>query len=110
MDSKQRVMEAPGHKEGKIPFDLGGTPVSGIHAKPLERLREYYGLEKRPVAIIEPYQMLGRVDDDLREAMGIDTVPFWSPYTMFGCLGENFKEWRTPWEQDVYLRRGGKGI
>lgn len=106
MDSKQRVLAALNHKEGKVPFDLGGTPVSGIHAKPLERLREYYGLEKRPVTIIEPYQMLGRVDDDLREAMGIDTVPFWSPYTMFGYFNDNFKEWRTPWGQDVLVAEG----
>lgn len=103
MDSKEKLIAALDHRAGEVPFDLGGTPVTGIHAKPLERLREYYGLEKRPIAIIEPFQMLGRIDDDLREAMGIDTAPLWSPYTLFGYFNENFHEWRTPWGQDVLV-------
>ncbi len=106
MESKEKFLAALYHREGKVPLDIGGTAVSGIHAKPLQRLREYYGLEKRPVTIIEPYQMLGRVDDDLRDAMGIDTEPLWNPYTLIGYFNEKFREWRTPWGQDVLVPEG----
>lgn len=35
-------------------------------------LRDYFGLEKRLVKVHEPYQMLGMLDEDLKQAMGID--------------------------------------
>jgi len=28
----------------------------------VEKLRDYYGLEKKPVKVTEPYQMLGEVN------------------------------------------------
>ena len=37
-------------------------------------MREYYGLEKKPVKVIEPYQMLGEIDADLIRAMNIDVI------------------------------------
>ncbi len=48
-------------------MDFGSTAVTGIHVVIVEKLREYYGLEKRPVKVIEPYQMLGEIDPDCRE-------------------------------------------
>jgi len=47
--------------------------------------------------------MLGYIEDDLREAVGIDTKPLWSPYTMYGFKNENYKEWRAPWGQKVLV-------
>ena len=43
-------------------MDFGSTAVTGIHVLIVEKLREYYGLEKKPVKVIEPYQMLGEID------------------------------------------------
>lgn len=103
MESRKRVIDALNHKEGKMPVDIGATPVTGIHVKPLEKLREYYGLQNKPIKVIEPYQMLGEVEDDLREAIGIDTEPFWGPSTLFGFKNERWKDWRTPWGQDVMM-------
>ncbi len=37
--------------------------------------------------------MLGEVTDDLREALGIDTVGLGAPETLFGYRAENWKEW-----------------
>lgn len=105
MNSKEKVIAALNHKEGKVPFDMGAAPVTGIHVKPLEKLREYYGLEKKAIKVIEPYQMLGEVGDDLREAAGIDTAPFWGPSTLFGYKNEGFREWKTPWGQDVLMAK-----
>jgi len=62
------------HQPDKVVVDFGSTAVTGIHVLIVEKLREYYGLEKRPVKVIEPYQMLGEVDDELIKEMGIDVV------------------------------------
>ena len=82
---------------------MGMLPTTGIHVLIMERLRDYYGLEKKVPVVLEPYQMLGQVDDDLREAIGVDTKPLWSPYTMYGFRNENFKEWVAPWGQKVLV-------
>jgi hypothetical protein len=58
-------------------------------------LRDYYGLEIRPVKVHEPYQMLGWVEDDLKEVMGIDVDGVFGPRTMFGFPTRNWKTWRT---------------
>ena len=99
MDSKQRVDAALRHRQGRIPLDIGGTGVSGVHVSIVEKLREYYGLEKRPVKLWRDMMMLGEIEDDLRGAMKIDTKPFPTLNTSFGCKYEDFKEWRAPWGQ-----------
>ena len=67
MTGKERVISALNHKEPDgIPIDFGATAVTGLHASCVENLRTHYGLEKRPVKVHEPYQMLGLIEDDLR--------------------------------------------
>jgi hypothetical protein len=66
-------------------------------------LRDYYGLEKRPVKLHEPYQMLGWVDEDLKQAMGLDVEGVFPHNTMFGFHNENWKLWRTGWGQEVLV-------
>lgn len=105
MNGKQKLDEALAHKSGPVPFDLGATAVTGIHCSVVEDLREYYGLEKHPVTISDPYQMLGLVEDDLKEAMGIDTDCISSDTTIFGFHFGNEKEWRTPWGQTVLVSK-----
>lgn len=103
LTGQDRVMRALEHKDGPVPVDFGGAPTSGIHCSVVEALREYYGLERKPVTIIDPFQMLGYIDDDLKEALGVDTEPFWNPYTLFGFPNEGWKEWRCPWGQVVLV-------
>ena len=107
MTGKEKLKLAVNHEEGPVLFDIGGMPTTGIHCKVVERLREYYGLEKRPVKILEPVQMLGFVEDDLKNAMGIQTTPLWNAGTMFGFRQtDKFKEWKTPWGQEVLVAEG----
>lgn len=103
MKSKEKLINALEHKTGELPVDFGSTAVTGIHCSCVEKLRDYYGLEKHPIKIIEPYQMLGFIEDDLKEAMGIDTTCIFSPKTMFGFRNENWKEFKTPWNQAVLV-------
>ena len=57
------------------------------------KLRDYYGLEKRPVKVCEPFQMLGLIEDDLREAIGIDVTPLMGRTNMFGFDNSGWRPW-----------------
>lgn len=103
MNGKERIERALSFEEGPIPIDFGGMPTTGIHASIVETARDYYGLEKRPVKIHEPYQMLGLVEDDLKTALGVDTELVWNPYTFYGFKMENWKEWKAPWGQELLV-------
>lgn len=92
---RQRVLDALNHRQPDcVPVDFGGTAVTGMHVTCVAALREYYGLEKRPVRVHEPYQMLGMIDEDLRDALGIDVIGVFPRNTMFGFATEDWKSWR----------------
>lgn len=91
---RERLIETLNHRQpDRIPIDFGGTAVTGMHVSCVAALREYYGLEKRPVRVHEPFQMLGTLDDDLREAMGLDVTGVFARNTMFGFPAEGWKTW-----------------
>ena len=106
MNSKQKVTIAINHQPGPVPLDLGGGPTSGIHCSIVAELRRHYGLADGPVKVHEPFQMLGYIDDDLKEVMGIDVQPFWNPHTLFGFYVENWKPFRTAWGQEILVPGG----
>jgi hypothetical protein len=104
MNRKEIVSAALNHQPtARVPLDFGATGVTGMHVTNVAALREYYGLEKRPVKVCEPYQMLGEIEDDLKDAVGIDTVPLSALNTLFGFRNQNWKEWRAPWGQDLLV-------
>jgi hypothetical protein len=100
--SKQNFLKTINHKQpDKVVVDFGSTAVTGIHVLIVEKLREYYGLEKRPVKVIEPYQMLGEMDEELIREMNIDVIGLFGHKNMFGIPNENWKVHKTPWGQEV---------
>jgi hypothetical protein len=104
MNSRERVRKAVNHETpDKLPIDFGSTPVTSIHASVVADLRDYYGLEKKPVKVHEPFQMLGWLDDDLIDVLGIDTVGISPRNTLFGVPNGDWKELRTPWGQEVLI-------
>ena len=84
-------------------MDFGSTGVTGMHASCVAALRGYFGLEKRPVKIHEPYQMLGLLEDDLQSALGIDVEGVFPRKTMFGFANRDWKPWRMPGGLDVLV-------
>ncbi|NOY61511.1 MAG: methyltransferase [Calditrichaeota bacterium] len=95
MTSKERVIASINHCESdKVPVDFGSTGVTGMHVNVVVALRDYYGLEKRPVKVHEPYQLLGLIEEDLQQAIGIDVEGATGPKTMFGFRNENWRSWR----------------
>ncbi len=107
-NGKQVVVDSLNHRQpSRVAMDFGATNCSGIHCSVVEALREHYGLEKRLVKIHEIYQMLGLVEDDLAEAMGVDTVMAQPIANHFGVpLDGRWKEWKTLWGQVVLIPAG----
>ncbi len=88
----------------RVVVDLGSTAVTGIHVLTLSSLREQLGFERKPVRVIEPYQMLGEVDPDVIEALGIDVVGVTGMNNMFGFNNQPpLKAWRSPWGQELLV-------
>ena len=106
MTSKERIRAAVDHKQpDKLPMDFGSSFITGIHCSVIEQLRAHYKLENRPVKICEPYQMLGEVEEDLLNAIGIDVQPIFPQRTLFGFQNEDWKPYTTPWGQDVLVSK-----
>ena len=104
MTSRERVLTALSHKTpDRIPVDFSSTAVTGIHVLIIEKLRDHFGFEQKPVKVIEPYQMLGEMEEDLAEALEIDTIGVIGSKNMFGISNEGWKEFRTFWGQDVLI-------
>lgn len=108
MTSKERFDLTVNHKQpDRVVVDFGSTAVTGIHALSVENLRKHYGLENKTVRVIEPYQMLGEVDQELMDAMGIDVIGAWGKNNMFGIYNhEPLKEFKTFWGQTVLVPVG----
>lgn len=104
MTSKERLRASIEHRQpDRVPIDFGASFITGIHCSVVENLRRHYGLEPRPVKVCEPYQMLGLVEEDLIEAMGIDTTPIFPNRTIFGFVNENWKPYRAHWGQELLV-------
>ncbi len=71
--SRSRVEAAINHREpDRVPYDLGGTILTGIHQIAYRRLREYLGLPRVEIQIEDPFQQLAKVDEDLKERLKVD--------------------------------------
>lgn len=100
--SKQNFIKTINHQQPeKVVVDFGATTVTGIHVLIVEKLRDFFGLEKKPVKVIEPYQMLGKIDDELIREMDIDVTGLFGQKNMFGIVQENWKVHKTLWGQEV---------
>jgi hypothetical protein len=105
MNSKQQFDLTVNHQQpDQMVVDFGSTPVTGMHVLSIENLRKYYGLEYKPIRVIDPYQMLGEVDQELVEIIGIDVVGVKGMKNSFGFYNhEPLKEYITNWGQEVLV-------
>jgi hypothetical protein len=64
-----------------------------MHVSCVAALRDHFGLERRPVKVQEPYQMLGQLDEDLKQALDLDVEGVSRRKTMFGFENRDWKPW-----------------
>ncbi|MGQ9630523.1 MAG: uroporphyrinogen decarboxylase family protein [bacterium] len=107
MTSRERVRRAINHREAdRIPIDLGSTAVTSISASAYSKLRGALGLPPKPIKVVEPFQVLGEVEMEVVERLGIDTIGLGLPTTMFGFKNENWRPWRLFDETEVLVPEG----
>ncbi len=107
MTSRERVKKTLNHEmPDKVPLDLGSTPTTGIAASSLSKLRKALGLTDRPVKVHEPFQILGQVEEDVLETIGVDIVGIEPLNTFFGYKNDRWKPWRTGDGTDVLVGGG----
>ncbi|MGA2762699.1 MAG: uroporphyrinogen decarboxylase family protein [Spirochaetia bacterium] len=92
MTPRERVRMAIHHQEpDHVPLDLGSTLVTGIHVSAYKRLRKALGISGGIPRVYDPFQMLGVVEEPVKEALGVDTFGIELPTTIFGYRNENWK-------------------
>lgn len=93
--SRERLNQTLNHIEPEeVVVDMGSTPITGINANALDRLRNALGLEERKVKINEPLQLLGEVEEDVRQSLHLDCVEISTGMNMFGFSNDGRKQWR----------------
>jgi uroporphyrinogen decarboxylase len=71
--SRRRVEAALNHQEAdRVPYDLGGTILTGIHHHAYRRLRQHLGLPEVEIEIEDPIQQLGKVHEDVKQRLKVD--------------------------------------
>lgn len=104
MTSKVRLKTTLAHTApDRIAIDFGATPVTGIHVLTIQKLRALYGLKKIPVKVTEPYQMLGEIDPELMDILGVDVIGLNPRTNIIGFESNNWKEFRMWWGQEVLV-------
>lgn len=90
MNSRERVIEAINHRQpDRVPVDFAATDLTGINASSLYKLREYLSLPSHPIVIKEMLQMLGVVEDDVRQIIKSDIIGLSSQYNFVGIKDSN---------------------
>lgn len=73
MTPRERLLTALDHREpDRVPFDLGSTPVTGIHHLAYRELRAALGLPAREPVIWHMMQQLAYVEEDLHQVLQTD--------------------------------------
>ncbi len=115
--SRRRVEAALAHHESdRVPYDLGGTILTGIHRRAYDRLRQHLGLPAIEIEIEDPIQQLGKVHEDVKQRFKVDVWgvnpgkgrgrPVGPPRVEEGyekVLDEWGIEWWKPVEGDLYF-------
>lgn len=77
MNSRERVVAALNHRQpDRVPIDCGGHRSSNFSVEAYKNLRQYLGLESKPLYLYDVVQQLVIPDEDILEMFGIDVVDF----------------------------------
>jgi hypothetical protein len=93
MTPRERLNAVLNHQQAdRVCVDFGAGGQTGMGAGAVHRLRKaLFGDDRYRVKIIEPYQMLGEVDEAMRQTLGLDVVGVHPRNNMFGFPNDNWK-------------------
>ncbi len=93
MPARERLIATLNHREpDRLCVDFGAGFQTGMGVGAVHRLRQaVLGASGHRVKVVESYQMLGEIDDELRQALGLDVVGVHGPGSMFGFKNEGWK-------------------
>ncbi len=93
MTPRERLAAVLNHETpDRLCVDFGAGFQTGMGVCAVHRLRQgVLGDRHYRVKVIEPYQMLGEIDEELRQALGLDVVGVHGSGTMFGFACEGWK-------------------
>jgi uroporphyrinogen decarboxylase len=88
MTGYERLLTALQHKEpDRIPFDLGGTLVSGINIRALRRLKPVLGLDGE-ARVLDRVTQMAETGDDVRDRLGLDVKSVRPGAASFSALAQ----------------------
>jgi len=104
MTSRERVRRAINHLEpDRVPIDIGGTKVTGIHIDEYIEIGKYLGLDIQPPKVYEQWQMLTRVDDLMMKWLHADVIQVENVTETWGFENKDWKVWTTNLGNDVLM-------
>ena len=95
MNSRERVRTVlSGGIPDRVPVDIGGTLVTGIHVDAYLALAEYLKLDLELPRVYDTYQMLARIGEEIRRYMGADVLQIENDSaSWFGIKNRDWYPW-----------------
>ncbi len=110
MNSKERLQYTLAHQTpDRIPFDLGGSPMSGIHIAAYKKLIKYLGFVDLEVEVYDHIQQLALPHEQVLKRLKVDirTIRSSSPdsfnleFRKIGDYTEFTDEWGVRWRKPI---------
>lgn len=107
MTSRERVWKAINFEEpDRVPIDLGGTKVSGIHVDAYVELGRHLGLDVELPKVYDQFQMLARVEEPVRRRLHSDVVQVENLVETWGLANRDWKVFKTGRGNEVLMPGG----
>ncbi len=97
LTSRERVKRAINHEEpDRVPIDIGGTKVTGIHVDEYIEVGKYLGIDLELPRVYDQRQMLARVDPLMMDWFHSDVIQLENPTESWNLLeNRDWKVWKT---------------
>jgi len=96
MSSRERVRLAINFQQpDRVPIDIGGTKVSGICIDEYVELAKYLDLDLGLPTVYEPFGMIARLDEPVRQRLHVDVIELENPSEAWGLENRDWKPWVT---------------
>jgi len=107
MTSRERVIKAINHMEpDRVPVDIGGSFVTGIHMDAYCNIVKNLGLDLLPPKLIDQYLMIVDPDMPILNWLGCDVIGIENLYHNFGIANKDWHLWTTNKGNDVLIPGG----